>query len=85
MTPPSESPLAFFLVRAWYEEERLFARIRHSLDVSKPETEYLTTDPDEVIRYLQAWLRDIDPTVAPTSPPAPWASPTAPWIDGNRA
>jgi hypothetical protein len=64
-----ESPLVFFLVRAWYEEGRLYARVRRSLDLSQPETEY-TTDPDEVIRRLRAWLHDIDPTVAPTSPPA---------------
>jgi hypothetical protein len=73
-----EPPLAFFLVRAWYEEGRLHARIRRSLDVSDPESEYLTTDPDEVIRYLRAWLHEVNPTIAPTSSPAPW-------LDANGA
>jgi hypothetical protein len=52
---------AVFLVRAWYEEGRLYARIRSSSDVTGPETEHLSVDPEDVVRRLRAWLNDLDP------------------------
>jgi hypothetical protein len=67
-----EAPLAFFLVRAWYEDGRLYARVRHSQDVSQPETELLTTDPDDLVKYLVTWLRELSPaTPPPHHPPSP--------------
>jgi hypothetical protein len=54
-------PIAVFFVRAWYEDGLLRARVSRTTDAqSEPLADLLTSDPEELIRYLSYWLQEID-------------------------
>ena len=51
-------PIAIFLVRVWYEEDQVRARIISTSDVCLEETtEFATADAERVVEELRVWLQ----------------------------
>lgn len=61
---------AAFLVRAWYEDGQLRARISYLVEAGTgpgPRVQVTTADPAEVHRHLAAWLRQADSAATRTT------------------
>jgi hypothetical protein len=62
---------AVFLVRAWWEDGQLRARISYYSNIhseSATETQIVTADPDEVRQHLALWLAEAATTARPKRP-----------------
>jgi hypothetical protein len=55
-----ELRVSVFVVRTWWEDDHLRARISRCLDINaEPATELVTASPEQLTEQFNAWLKDV--------------------------